>query len=767
MGSGELELMLVVLAVGLALGLIYWLHHYWQVDDHDAQVRVGGAYSPILTWLRYRRLPAWRRREPRVSATKSAAAEQGNVIGSVSAIDPATASLVATPRTAKPSNSSPADQRPVDGLRFGLGIVLLLAAGAQALLLYSPNRPVWGLLVYAAAVVTLLGLLVRIGSRTQARPFAAQSWPQPAPALGLWLTCVILWLYVVTHVNRDLAAVERYLLDVAWLLAVLVYAGSVIRAVHWHWPGWATHRAWILAHRRELVLVGFLLVAAFVVRVYDLTYLPYAFINDEGEVGKGALEILRGVRTNFFESGWSGQPVWSFVPTAVSVALLGHTAFASRLVSVVEGTLAVFFVYMLAREAFDRKTAFLAGAVLVGMAWHIHFSRLGVSNVIDSFFASGVLWLTYRALRRGHPLDYLWAGIAAGLTLYTYLGSRLVLAMAVGLLAYVVLWQRGFLRTHYRHALVYAGALMVVAGPNVAYFSRHFDDFMGRLNAEGILQNGWLQRQSAALGRSYFSLLLEQFSHSTLVYVATNAPVSFFNSPRPYLPALAAVFFVLGLGIAMWRMFQPRYLLVCGWFWSVVILGSTLTLGPPSSERLIMTAPVAALLVAIGLREVARLATTLRIVTPQTGWIAAVAVVGLISAQGVVFYFGGYRFGHYFEDSSNDFSYEVATYIETLGPGYHVFLLGDPSVYANFADFAYLAPDIQVTDFNSVTANTFAALPHDKGAFFVAVPMRVEDLRLVQQWRPGGMWQAVPRRFQVAQMNYYAYQVPPQFFVTP
>ena len=64
-------------------------------------------------------------------------------------------------------------------------------------------------------------------------------------------------------------------------------------------------------------------------------------------------------------------------------------------------------------------------------------------------------------------------------------------------------------------------------------------------------------------------------------------------------------------------------------------------------------------------------------------------------------------------------------------------------------------------------ANAFAALPHDKGAFFVAVPTRVEDLRLVQQWQPGGTWQAVPRRFQAPQMDYYAYQVPPQVFVTP
>jgi 4-amino-4-deoxy-L-arabinose transferase-like glycosyltransferase len=656
---------------------------------------------------------------------------------------------------------------PVEGLSFGLGVALLLAAVGQVLLLATPDQPTWGLLFYAAAVVTLIGLTLKIRQPVAPRPFVARQLPRQAPVVGLWFTCLVLGLYAVRQVNRDLPVADRYLLDAAWLASILAYTVSVLRAARWHWPGFVALRDWSVTHRRELALIGFLLVAAFAVRAYDLTYHPYSFVNDEGEVGKEALAILNGTRSNFFEAGWSGQPVWSFVPTAISVAVLGHTAVAGRLVSVVEGTLAVFFVYMLARETFDRKTAFLAGAVLVGLAWHIHFSRLGVSNVIDSFFASGVLWLTYRALRRGHLIDYLVAGLAAGLTLYTYLGSRLVLAMAVGIMAYVLVRQRDYFRTHYRHLSVYAGALLVVAGPNLAYFAQHPNEFMGRLNSEGILQNGWLQRQSVTLGRTYFSLLLEQFSHSTLVFIAQNAPGSFFNSPRPYLTALAAIFFVFGLAVSMWRITQPRYLLVCGWFWSVVVFGSTLTLGPPSSQRLIMTAPVAALLVAIGLREVARLAAALRLLTPHMGWIAAVGLVGIISAQGIAFYFGAYRLGHYYEDPSNDFSYEVSTYMETLGPSYHVFLLGDPSVYSGFADFGYLAPDVQVTDFNTVTPATFAGLPRDKGAFFVAIPRRVDDLRLVQQWQPGGTWQEALRRFQAPQQDYFAYQVPPSVFVKP
>ena len=781
MKSGDLELTLVVLAlaVGLALALIVLLRRVWQVDRNDPQVRVGGVYSPILTWLKYRRLPRGHldlSHSPVTAPAPFAAPAAASAAAPAQAVKAASGAGLRSVRQPaelrQPANDFPelteTLDRPIDALSLGLGIALILAVTGQALLLTTPDQPRLGLLTYAAAAVVLVAVARKVGTARAPSRFAAVPLPHQPPALALWLTCLLLWLYVVTQVNHgDLAPAEQYLVDAAWLASVALYSWCVLRLAHWQWPGWAALRSWAWALRREAAAVAFLALLALAVRTYDLAWHPYAFVNDEGEVGKAALEILHGLHPNLFASGWSGQPLWSFVPTAISVALLGHTAVAARLVSAVEGTLAVVFVYLFARDAFDRKTAFLAGAVLLGLAWHIHFSRLAVSNIIDSFFAAGVLWLVYRALKRGHVVDYLWAGLAAGLTVYTYLGSRLVLALAAAFLAYVLIRQRDYFRTHYVHLLVFAGAVLVVAGPELVYFSRHIDEFMGRLNSEGILVNGWLARQSAATGHSQASLLLDQFSHSTLVFVAASAPASFFNSPRPYLTALIAVFFVFGMVVAAWRVLQARHMLILVWFWSAVILGSTLTIGPPSNQRLLMAAPAAALLVAIGLREVGRLAARLRLASPGLIWMLAVGVVCIGSAQNTVFYFGQYRAGHYFEDPSNDFSYEVALYEETLGPGYRTYLLGDPSVYSYFADFAYLAPDVQGVDFNTVTPATFASLPRDKGAFFAAVPARLSDLRQVQQWAPGGAWREVRRRYQPGQWAYYAYVVPPQVFTKP
>jgi hypothetical protein len=52
-----LTLVAVALAVALGLGLLYLARRAWPVDEHAPQVRLLGAYSPVLTWLKYRRLP--------------------------------------------------------------------------------------------------------------------------------------------------------------------------------------------------------------------------------------------------------------------------------------------------------------------------------------------------------------------------------------------------------------------------------------------------------------------------------------------------------------------------------------------------------------------------------------------------------------------------------------------------------------------------------------------------------------------------------------
>ena len=90
---------------------------------------------------------------------------------------------------------------------------------------------------------------------------------------------------------------------------------------------------------------------AFLLRTIDLTAHPYPWSGDEASIGMEARRILNGEITNFFDTGWSLQPNWSFVPTAITEMIFGENILAVRLTSALAGTLAVLFVYLTARAA--------------------------------------------------------------------------------------------------------------------------------------------------------------------------------------------------------------------------------------------------------------------------------------------------------------------------------------------------------------------------------------------------------------------------------
>lgn len=625
-----------------------------------------------------------------------------------------------------------------------------------------------GLLGFAIAGSLLVFVERKVDKSAPVTSFTAILPARLAPPPTLWITNLALSFILIDSIDLKLPPETSYLFLGLWLANILLLCWNVMRAAEVALPSQEQVKNWVRTHWQEIVLVLVIGVAALLVRTIDLTNYPYAFINDEGEIGMEAIHILNGEKDSFFATGWSGQPLLSFLPGAVSVALLGRTVLAIRIFSALQGALAVVFVYLLAREAFDRPTGILAACLLAALPWHVHFSRLGVMNIADSFFSAGALWLTYRALRRGHFVDYLLAGLMTGLALYTYLGSRLVVAMVIGVIGYAALRQRDFLKTHLRHIGVLVLAFFVVASPMIVSFAHHYDEFMGRLNTEGIFSNNQLAALAQAENMQPIDVVRNQLQASAAVFIGRPGPLQFFDTPRPYLLWWAAVFLGVGMAYALWHLKEVRYIMLLGWFWSPIIIGSAFTMYPPSNQRMLGAAPAAALLIGLGLWKFAQAIRSVSGV--QTRWVlaACIVIMGFTAWQDGYFYFAGeYRTDHHFENPGEEFSYEVGLRANQLGPDYRLFVIGDPpivvggrpQVFVAFADFDYLAHGVEKQDFNQVTPETIASLPRDRGLFVTAIPERVDDLKLVAQQIPGGEWIEVPRRHQEG-INYYAYIVP-------
>ena len=556
------------------------------------------------------------------------------------------------------------------------------------------------------------------------------------PVVLIWLAIISLSFIAVFYVadNAKSAETDR--------IAALAFVASVLLGLAAVW--WKSLRAWkpasllekIKNNRLETGLVVGILLLAFALRTIALTSHPYPWSGDEASIGMEAIRILRGEITNYFETGWSSQPNWSFLPTAVTEILLGKDILAVRMASALAGTLAVLFVYLFGREMFNPAIGLMAGTFLATMPYHLHFSRVGVANVVDSLVSSMMFWLIARGINRDDARYYYTAGAVAGLSIYTYAGTRLVLVLAGLTFLFLILRQKGYLASHWPHLFAFAGGTLISAAPQAAFFARHPDIFMGRFGQEGIFLNGWLAGQVAA-GQSVGQIILNQFSRTFLVYIASAAPGNFFNSPEPYLTILGSILFLLGMAYALAHLLEPRYFILLIWFWVVILFGGVLTLNPPANTRLLMTTPAVALLLAVGANQILEYLQKFNLMSQRVFAPALVVLTLILVYQNVNYYMFTYRSRMYFQDANGELAMEVGHMARSLGSEYQIFILGEPRIFAGFPTLAFIAPENPRADLGASMVGTFALAPGQKSAFF-AIPENQTWIDEISQRYPGG-----------------------------
>ena len=660
------------------------------------------------------------------------------------------------------------------------GLIWLLTAFVTAAIAQIVLLLLWGNLlngfyplsasaVYTSAgifIYALAGIFLALGLRTlgDSLPPFAVSVAHPLrkkPRLLFWAISLALASLIAIYATNGTAADTRgYFFTGLWLLSIGVAIFGVLREMNWQPPTLPIIKQWLKTHRAELTVVALIVIAAFIIRILDIELFPYSFNNDEGSVGSSANCILLGYCKNFFTVGWAAQPRLAYLAYAISIGIFGKTALAVRLVSVVTGTLSVLVVYLLAREIFGKKVAWLAAILLTTLPIHVHFSRMGVDNIIDSLTTPLMLWLLLRGIKRSSRLCFLAAGILTGLCFYTYPGSLLAPAFGIGALGLFALRTRGFLRANLGNAIPFALIAAVVIIPLLGYYATHSDMFMARMKRDGIFQNNNLELAMQKSGKNATETILQQLSKASFVYIATDAPSNFFNSPQAYLPPFEAVLFVLGLAYIAWRIKDPRCLMLLIWFWTVVIVGSALTNFPPANQRVLMSLPALVIITALAVAKI--LEAFAKVSAPAARWmpLLLLGAVLWIGYTNISFYFEKYRLGHYYEEPKDELTYEMRTYITPLHTEGRVFIIGNPNVpYTTFETLDYFAPDVEKAPLNHVQYQTLLDLPWEKDILFIALPGYESDLKFISISIAGGEWHEIKRRYQPQQTLFYSYQV--------
>lgn len=110
--------------------------------------------------------------------------------------------------------------------------------------------------------------------------------------------------------------------------------------------------------------------------------------------------------------------------------------------------------------------------------WTINLSRVSFRVVTLPLVASVALALLWRGLRRRHLPTMGWAGLATGLSLYTYLAAPFgLVALALFALCLLAYEGKGY---WWKGWLMLAGSASLASLPLVAYFLGHPESLLAR-----------------------------------------------------------------------------------------------------------------------------------------------------------------------------------------------------------------------------------------------------------------------------------------------
>ena len=521
--------------------------------------------------------------------------------------------------------------------------------------------------------------------------------------------------------------------------------------------------------RRTVGTAVLLFLVALLVRWVNLGQNPFMLNGIEASLGLNGVQIAQGQLRNPFGTGWLSNPSLLVYFMAIPIRVLGPTVLAVRFLSPFVGAATVAAIYLFGKRLFGQLTGLLAAVLLLGSHFHLHYSRVGMTNIWDGLLvllALGTMGLAWKRPSTAPQQRALWllAGLFVGLNAYAFTSSRVLPLILAAWLALTLLLDWPTVRQQGWHLLAAASVALVVALPLLLFYNNNPNILIERADVLGIFSDNtnWLANETARTGLSQTAVLWQQFWRSALAFngIPDNSPAY-----RPLVPLLSfgpAALLVLGVSLAIFRLRQNSYRLLLLWPLATVIVAGMLVIDSPQSHRLIMAAPALALLAALALVTLGNLIVAAlqpahteadsfqpdrwrfswaswRTPSGRAG-LALLALVLLFTLNDLGFYYGRFPTNNQYADNNTEIAYEMANYLNELEGEWTAYLFGPPILFIDFPTLPYLLTDFQAGTnlFNVESPEAERAAAATPNQIFIFLPQREAELAAVESQYPGG-----------------------------
>ena len=397
---------------------------------------------------------------------------------------------------------------------------------------------------------------------------------------------------------------------------------------------WAREGIRICLEPKHLLMLG--MVATVVIfRFWSFDSVPGEMTSEHVEDLLVVNRIINQGARPIFEPSLGGRETLGFYVTALVVHFFraGLTYGTLKIIGALEGLLALFFIFLLAREITDDKVGGMLAMFTAGIAWWPNMlSRLGTGVTLAACFSSLALWLMIRALKRNSRNMALLSGLVSGIGLYCWTAMWIVpVACAMALLLYG-LSERG--HDSKRRAILYwlvsTVTALLVCVPMLRYHLDHREELALRIS------RCFYEGPGSGASLSVIRLVRNEWNSLRMFHWSSDSAWIASPAGQPALDWIMAALLVLGAAVLVFRYRRfhdwPDLFLLLSL--PVLLLPSTLVLvfegrENPSLQRSGAAVPVVFIVISLALLvllEVWRRSKEHR-VTSYFGWILTAVVL--------------------------------------------------------------------------------------------------------------------------------------------
>lgn len=314
--------------------------------------------------------------------------------------------------------------------------------------------------------------------------------------------------------------------------------------------------------RKKLVFIFLsilILTSGIFFRFWQLNSIPPGIQYDEAFNGINALEAIKTGDYKIFYSENYGREGFHINVTAFFIKVFGASNFSLRVANAIWGSLTLIGFYFLLRQLKFSKKSVLLGTFMISFSfWHMVFSRTAYRAIMVPLILVWMFYFFFKALDfkkdeetnrliskfKNKSMYYLIAsGLLFGLGFHTYIAFRIVPLIVFIVVLSFIFTKKNFLREHWKGALIFTLATLIIAIPIFIYYSSHLKDFLSRSEAVSVFNNSKMS-PAAAFGKSLST-------HVNAFFASGDHNPRHNYKDQPLLPAAWSILFALGFFISV------------------------------------------------------------------------------------------------------------------------------------------------------------------------------------------------------------------------